>query len=1023
MFPSQTPPSTEPSEQSKPRSLPPSMVPVPSTTLGNRVDQSSRPRTAINEVTLNKINRIPVRITRRGQYGQLISCRRSRFVKPVRVDKTKINSPSIHGHGSKASPSLRSLPNVMVLNARSIFNKVDELTVHIENYKSDMIFVSETWLSENIPNEAIHIGGYNVFRNDRVGTRGGGVALYINDNIPVEIRNDLNSSLFECLWMTARPTWLPRKISRFALACIYLPPLFSSNDLEIFYEYFQSCYDTLMLESCDTAFIIAGDFNPSSNGFRSRVLNTHCNLKQVINKATRNDSILDLIFTNIKSLYKDPEIIAPLASADHNMVIWYPQIQRSLNVVKKVIVRPLKTSALENFRLFLASYEWENVICADTVDDKLEEFLAATNTMINDFFPTKTVKLHENDKYFITAKLKKLICARNKAFKQGNLTLFRSLRNQVKREIRVAKAKHKDNILGNCNKNSSKWWKNISQLTGRKKPSKFFLCDPENQATMNDKETANYINNFFASLTKDFPDVHERWFEYGVGESLPIITKESVVTKLRNLKTNKASCLNDPNCKLLKIFAEVFAIPLTHIFNESFKSKRFPTTWKEFCVIPIPKCVSCTSVEQLRPIALTSVISKLQESYVVKWINEDVEGKISKAQYGGQPGSSAVLALIYLVHKWQKALDVPGFVIRLMFLDFRKAYDLIDHNILLENCSKIGIRPALISWLASYLSGRSQVTKFGNELSERDIIHGGVPQGSKIGPVAFIVHLNGLPSLLKQSEVSGEDFDGNDNDDDVSIFMDDTTISEIINIKDHKSGNVIGNATRNMSEVAKFTKEQKMKLNLEKCKEMLIDLRRNKTVIPPVNIDNHSIERVRTYKLLGLWIDDDMKWKTNTEKIVKKAAKRLFFLKVLKSYGASSNELKKFYITVIRPVLEYGAQVWHGGITKEQCRDIERIQKRALRIIYKNDDYDVNLYIAEIERLEIRRDRMCIDLIKDMMNVDHKLHKLLPKRIGEIRKRETRLNSQMYYNFKANTERFRNSPITYAILKYNECLS
>jgi hypothetical protein len=85
------------------------------------------------------------------------------------------------------------------------------------------------------------------------------------------------------------------------------------------------------------------------------------------------------------------------------------------------------------------------------------------------------------------------------------------------------------------------------------------------------------------------------------------------------------------------------------------------------------------------------------------------------AQYSGQSGSSAVLALIYLVHKWHTVLDTPGFVIRILFLDFHKAYDLIDHNILLENCCKIGIRPALVTWLASYLSGRTQITKFGNE--------------------------------------------------------------------------------------------------------------------------------------------------------------------------------------------------------------------------------------------------------------------------------------------------------------------
>ena len=192
--------------------------------------------------------------------------------------------------------------------------------------------------------------------------------------------------------------------------------------------------------------------------------------------------------------------------------------------------------------------------------------------------------------------------------------------------------------------------------------------------------------------------------------------------------------------------------PLYDIFNESFKSKRCPTIWKEFWVSSIPKCIPCISVDELRPIALTSIISKLQESYVVNWLNEDIAGKITDAQYGGQSGSFPVFALIYLVHKWHMALDTPGFVIRITFLDFRKAYDLIDHNILLDNCCKIGIRPALVTWLALYLSDRIQVTKFVSELPDRLAVHGGAPQGSRIGPVAFIVHIYGLPLVLKQPE-------------------------------------------------------------------------------------------------------------------------------------------------------------------------------------------------------------------------------------------------------------------------------
>ncbi len=147
-------------------------------------------------------------------------------------------------------------------------------------------------------------------------------------------------------------------------------------------------------------------------------------------------------------------------------------------------------------------------------------------------------------------------------------------------------------------------------------------------------------------------------------------------------------------------------------------SRMFPQIWKFYTVCATPKITPCSNVEDLRPISLTSVLSKVQESYVVGWVHEDIKGKVSEAQFGGLPGSSAVLALVRLAHNWYSAMENHGNVVRIIFLDFRKAFDLIDHNKLLQNFEKIGVRPALLAWLGSYLQGRSQVTKVGNTFSD-----------------------------------------------------------------------------------------------------------------------------------------------------------------------------------------------------------------------------------------------------------------------------------------------------------------
>ena len=170
--------------------------------------------------------------------------------------------------------------------------------------------------------------------------------------------------------------------------------------------------------------------------------------------------------------------------------------------------------------------------------------------------------------------------------------------------------------------------------------------------------------------------------------------------------------------------------------------------------------------------------------------------------------------------------------------------------------------------------------------------------------------------------------------------MDDTTFSEVCDVSNHISGTCLGNSQTNVERVACFAQQKRMELTAKKCKEMIIDFRKNKTIIPETIIGNQPMPRVKSYKVLGMWLDDNMKWSTNTDYITKKAAKRLYLLRKLKNHGASKDDRNSFYCATIRSIVEYGAQIWHGNLTNEQHDAIERIQKRALRIIYPGLKYD-----------------------------------------------------------------------------------
>ena len=139
------------------------------------------------------------------------------------------------------------------------------------------------------------IPSFNLFRKDRLSGRGGGVSINVNNEFPINIRNDICNQSFECLWLTLRPKWLPRSVPRIAVACVYLPPSIAPDTLGNLYDYFQSCYDILTIENSDTTVTVAGDFNPTGNGFNPKILTKHCDLKQIIKKTARNANILDFV--------------------------------------------------------------------------------------------------------------------------------------------------------------------------------------------------------------------------------------------------------------------------------------------------------------------------------------------------------------------------------------------------------------------------------------------------------------------------------------------------------------------------------------------------------------------------------------------------------------------------------------------------------------------------------------------------------------------------------------------------------
>ena len=203
---------------------------------------------------------------------------------------------------------------------------------------------------------------------------------------------------------------------------------------------------------------------------------------------------------------------------------------------------------------------------------------------------------------------------RDKAYKQGKTERFKSLRGLITFEIRNAKSTfYNEKVRPTRCACPKAWWTKINNIIGKKRNG-ISLMDPDTDSPMTDKQPAIYINSFFSGLTKDYPELINEWLTHESMEDLPTITVDDVEKKLRNINTKKAPGPNDPDTRILKTFAKYFAIPLVDVFNESFTSGLFPKIWKTYKICGVPKTTLCSSVNELRPISLTSVLATVQES-------------------------------------------------------------------------------------------------------------------------------------------------------------------------------------------------------------------------------------------------------------------------------------------------------------------------------------------------------------------------------------------------------------------------
>ena len=477
------------------------------------------------------------------------------------------------------------------------------------------------------------------------------------------------------------------------------------------------------------------------------------------------------------------------------------------------------------------------------------------------------------------------------------------------------------------------------------------------------------------------------------------------------------------------------AYPLHKLLNKIVETAKWPAQYKREYVTPLGKVPQPETEDDLRPISLTSFFSKVMEQFVVTWLLEVIGDRIDFRQYGGMKGNSISHYLIELINfiLFNQDKTDPTAVIACL-IDFSKAFNRQNHNILITKLSDMGVPSWLLRLVMAFLEDRSMVVRYKGATSDVKWLPGGGPQGTLLGLLLFLVLINDL-GFENQTNNVGELVTCKKRIKDFNLihlkYVDDLSIAEAVNMKQldqrpvesrpqpddfhDRTGHTLkpedSQVFKQLVNTNKYAEDNGMQINFKKTKMILFNPGTIRDFHPRFNLSGHDIDLIEETKLLGVVIRSDLGWSSNTNYIVARANKKLWFLRRLKKLGASQDDLKDVFVKQIRSILEFAVPVWHNALVGEDRLQIERVQKSALRIILgdKYISYTSALKSIKLETLFKRRQKLC----KTFALKCYRSKKFRTWFKPNDRQTSTRQVDRLLLNVHSRTRRYERSPISY----------
>ena len=885
------------------------------------------------------------------------------------------------------------------LNINSLRNKFDMLA-DIMAEKIDILCISETKLNESFPSSNFTIRGYSPpYRRDRTDC-GGGIMIFVRNDIPSKELTSINiPEGNECLFIEInlyKKKWL--------IGNFYNP---SKNLIKDRIKFLGKCLDHY-LPSYDNLLIL-GDFNSEISEPVTKAFCEIYNLKNLVKENTcfknpDNPSCIDLILTNRYRSFQNTHVIETGLSDFHKMTVTVLKTFFEKKKPKIISYRDYKSFTSDNF---IAELE-ANLYTFDLDEIKLEDFENIFMDIFDKHAPIKYKYLRANDAPFMNKELRKEVMLRsklknihNKDKSAASNRAYKRQRNLCTKLFRKAKKDFYAKLNPSFISDNKTFWKTVKPFFSDKKTSSDNITlVVENKIISEDRVVAETFNTYFVDAVKSLninidPELLEnsdsindpiceaiqKYKKHpsilkikGVHADNPTFsfsdtTKLEMKKEIGNISRSKASPLYSIPAKVIKENSDFFANLLYNNFNNCVRDGSFPNNLKLADLTPGHKNGARQDKTNYRPISILSTISKLYERILYSQINNGFNDILSIYQCGFRKGFSTQHCLIAMLEKWKTSIDKGGYAGALL-TDLSKAFDCISYDLLIAKLDAYGFGYNSLKFIHSYLNNRYQRVRINSTYSSWSEIKCGVPQGSILGPLLFNIYMCDLFLFVAPN---------------IANYADDNT--PYATCKDTQL--VITQLENDAQLLLQWMANNAFKANPDKS-YLLLNSRDNDLL---VEIDGHEIFNSEHVKLLGITIDNELKFNKHVSNLCKKASQKLHALCRISQY-MSMGQKRLIMKAFIQSQFGYCPLVWIFH-SRELNTRINRIHERALRIVYNDDQSSFNALLDRDKSFTVH-ERNIQTLAIEMFKVINGLSPEIMKRVFPLKSNPMYCTGQIF---------------------------